>query len=173
MATTWESRYWTRGAMGGVAAGLIAGAWLSIIMLLVNIAKNQDVWVGMKMAAMPFLGERATQPGFDLGPVALGLLSHFAVSAIWGLLFGVLFYGLSKGATVAVGALWGVVVWIGMYYVVLPVVGLASLARSVPIGMAVANHVLFGVLVGLAFLPFQITKRGDQFRGMRGQPVTR
>jgi hypothetical protein len=155
MQKTFESSSRWHAAKGGIIAGLIGGAVLSVFMLIMNLATAQDIWVGMKIAGEPFLGERAMQPGFDLGPVLVGVLSHFAVSLGWGLLFGVLFYGASRGATVALGAVWGVVVWLGMFYAVLPLVGLAELARAAPVGMAVFEHVLFGLAVGLGFLPFQ------------------
>jgi hypothetical protein len=144
-----------RAAAGGIVAGAIGGTVLSLIMLVLNHAQGYDIWAGMKGAGMPFLGEQATLPGFDLHAVVVGVSCHFAVSIVWGLLFGLLFYGFGKGATVALGAMWGVVVWVGMYYVVLPLVGLAEVARSVPVPLAIINHVAFGLVVGLGFLPFQ------------------
>lgn len=139
----------------GVAAGLVAGAALSLLMTTMNLLHGQDIWMGMKTAGLPFMGERAMQPGFEAGPVLVGVLCHFAVSAVWGALFAVFAYGMSRSATVGLGALWGIVVWLGMYYVVLPVVGAGDLPRNVPVGMAVLSHVFFGLILGVAFLPFQ------------------
>jgi len=144
-----------RSVTGGIVAGLVSGVFLSAMNTAMMLARRGDVWSGLKGAGMPFLGERAAQPGFDAGAVLVGFLSHLAVSATWGLLFGVLFYGFSKGLTVVLGALWGIVVWLAMYYVVLPLVGLSAIARSVPVGSAIFFHVLFGLVVGIAFLPFQ------------------
>ena len=45
-----------------------------------------------------------------------------------------------------------------MYYVVLPIVGLGEVARSAPLGMAIIGHVIFGLAVGVGFLPFQRTR---------------
>ena len=143
---------------GGVVAGIIGGVILLLTMLVGAITKHQDIWVGMKGAATPFLHERAMHPGFAAGPVALGLICYFAVAIIWGAMFGALFYGLSKGATVVAGAFWGVIVWLGMYYVVLPIVGLAQIAQATPISAAIISHVIFGLAVGLGFLPFQHTR---------------
>ncbi len=144
---------------GGIIAGVIAALFISAMTTAMTLASHGNVWAGFKGAGMPFLGERATQPGFDAVAVLVGLLSHFTVSAVWGLLFGLLFFGWSKGMTVVLGALWGIVVWLGMYYVVLPLVGLANVARSVPVPAAVFFHVLFGLVVGIAFLPFQRDRR--------------
>jgi hypothetical protein len=152
-----ESERWRRGLGGGIVAGIIAGAVLSVFMTIMNLTQGKDVWVGMKGAALPFLGERAHAPGFDAGAVVLGVLCHFAVSIGWGGLFGVIAYGLSKGMTVLAGALWGIVVWLGMYYAVLPLVGAGEVTRSTPVVQAITTHVLFGLVVGLGFLPYQRT----------------
>lgn len=144
---------------GGAAAGAIAGAVLTIFMTVMALVKGLDVWSSVfKGASAPFFGEAATQPGFDLWPVVVGAICHFAVSIGWGLLFGLLFYGVSKPATVLAGALWGIVVWLGMFYVVLPVVGLGEMARQAPVLSGIIYHVVFGLAVGVGFLPFQQRK---------------
>ncbi len=140
---------------GGIAAGLVGGAVLSIYLLLMNLARGNDLWVVAKAAGAPFLGERSLMPGFDAGAILVGLLSHFAISAIWGALFGLLFFGMPKAATPIAGAMWGLVVWLVMSYVVLPVVGLREMAQSVAPLAAALEHVVFGLVVGLAFIPFQ------------------
>ena len=144
-----------RGVGGGAVAGIVAGLVLAAFLTVMNLSQGKDFWVGFKGAALPFLGERVHQPGFDALAVSLGVACHMAISIGWGVLFGALAYGLSKGFTVAAGALWGAVVWIGMYYVVLPIVGAAEVTRSVPVLHAIATHVLFGLVMGLAFLPYQ------------------
>ncbi|MCW5808222.1 MAG: hypothetical protein KIT31_38085 [Deltaproteobacteria bacterium] len=141
--------------IGGLVAGLIGGAVLAAMLAGMSAARGGDVWVAMKGAAAPFLGERAQVPGFDAGAVALGLVCHFGIAIVWSVLFAAISYGLSRGATVVAGALWGVVVWFGMYYLVLPVVGLPQIARSTPLSDAILTHVVFGLAVGLGFLPFQ------------------
>lgn len=144
-----------RGIWGGTVAGVVAGTFLSGYMLVMNLITGQDMWMGAKMAGAPFLGEAAMQPGFAAQPVAVGVLSHFAVSIVWGALFGALVIGRSRPATIAYGALYGVVVWLGMFYAVLPAVGLRAMAQSVPVHLAIIEHVLFGLVLAVAFLPFQ------------------
>jgi hypothetical protein len=122
-------------------------------MMAMNLINGQDVWAGVKFAGLPFLGEAAMRPGFEAWPVLVGALRHFAVSAVWGALFGWLVFGRSRLATIALGAAWGIVVWLGMYYLVLPLVGAGWVAQMVPVSMAIFEHVLFGLAV--AFLPFQ------------------
>jgi uncharacterized membrane protein YagU involved in acid resistance len=140
---------------GGLVAGVIAGVALTAIMMTTLAFRGEEVWQAVKGAAAPFLGDRALQPGFDGTVVVMGTLAHLGVSALWGLGFGLLAFGLSRAATLLAGAAWGLVVWVGMFYVVLPALGLGAMVDEVPVAYAIFEHVLFGFLVGLAFLPFQ------------------
>lgn len=140
---------------GGAIAGVIAGGLLTVMMTVMSLVKGNDVWYGIKGAASPFLGNRALVPGFDFVAVYFGLVSHLAISAIWGVLFGLAFYGSRKGVTVVGGILWSFVVWVGMYFVVLPLAGLEHMAHEAPFGRVIVYHLIFSVPMAVAFLPFQ------------------
>jgi uncharacterized membrane protein YagU involved in acid resistance len=159
MEATMTRRNWGRAFTGGIVAGVVAGLVLAAILVGMNVVEGRDIWPALKGAGMPFLGERAAQPGFDLQAVLIGAGSHFGISIIWGLLFAVLFYGASKLGTVSLGAAWGIVVWLVMYYVVLPLAGLSELPKMVPLSQAVLTHLVFGLIIGIAFLPFQRPRR--------------
>jgi uncharacterized membrane protein YagU involved in acid resistance len=148
----------------GVVAGLIGGIILSLFFVATGLAEGADIWLGAKLPGAPFLGERAMQPGFDSTAVIVGMLSHFGVSIAWGAIFGVFFAGLSAGATIAAGVVWGFVVWLVMYYTVLPLLGLAQIANSLPIGQAMFQHVLFGASVAVAFFELQPPPLGEALR---------
>jgi hypothetical protein len=136
---------------GGAIAGLIAGLTLTVLMTFMSLVRGGDVWYGIKGAAAPLFGERAMQPGFDPLPVVLGFLLHLAVSVGWAIPFAIASARLARVATIVAGGVWGLVVWIGMFHVVLPLVGLPEMAAEAPIGRAIAYHVFFGLAVGLAF----------------------
>ena len=140
---------------GGVAAGAFGGIALWVALLLDRADGTGDAFSVLKTAGAPFLGERALKPGPDWGAVAVGIVSHLAVSVVWGLIFAALFYGLSKVGTLVAGTLWGIVVWLGMFYVVLPLVGWWSIAQGMPPLRAVMFHLLFGLALGIGMLPFQ------------------
>jgi hypothetical protein len=142
---------------GGTVAGLFAGFMLAVFNLVVDFARGRDLWVVFKVAAYPFLHERALAPGLDPGPVLLGLTTHLGIAAVWGVLFGLTTYGMSRSATVAYGGIWGIVVWIGMFYFVLPLAWSSVLVRGVPTVLALGQHLLFGLALGLGFLPYQRT----------------
>lgn len=151
-----------RAIAGGAMAGASAGFGLTVLMTALAGAANRDIWYGMKGAAAPFLGERAMQPGFDFPAVVLGLMSHFAISLIWGVLFALAFYGLSRTTIMLAGIGWGFVVWIGMYYVVLPTVGLSHMADEAPVGRAISFHVFYSVVMAAIYLVVRHALSGER-----------
>ncbi len=158
---------------GGALAGLVGGLVVGALTLTAGAVRGQAPWVGMKIAAYPFLGDRVLRPGFDAGAVALGLLDHLAVSAVWGILFALLAFGLARWATVGFGAAWGLIVLFVMTYLVVPLAGATRLEDAMSVGPTVLAHVTFGVAVGLAFLPFQRPHADGHSHGWRpGVPLT-
>lgn len=154
---------------GAAVAGLVSGATLTVTTAVTSALDGTDIWLGIKGAAAPLLGDAALGPGFHPVAVPLGLALHLVISIGWALGFASLFFGLSKKATVLAGALWGIVVWLGMFYVVLPLVGLASMRDGAPIPRVIAYHVFFGLVLALAFMPFQRrqpTYAGGTFRSV-------
>jgi hypothetical protein len=141
--------------LAGAMAGLSAGIALTVLMTVMSAANHRDIWYAMKGAAAPFAGARAMTPGFDLPTVAQGLLDHLAISLGWGVLFALAFWGLGRGTTLAAGVLWAFVVWIGMYYVVLPIVGLEAMRNDAPVPRAIAFHLFYSLLVAGFFLLFR------------------
>jgi len=156
---------------GGAVAGVVAGVVIELLLLARSAALHGDVWRSFKFGAYPLLGARVIAPGFDAGAVALGLACHLAVSAVWGMLFALLVFGMSRLTTVVAGAIWGVVVWAVMYHVVLPLVGAGRVVRGVPITGAILEHVIFGLAVGVAFLPFQRVQ-GEHARPWRRRAIS-
>jgi hypothetical protein len=140
---------------GGTVAGLAGGSLLVLFNLLMDLLRGRDPWVGIKLAAYPFVGEVALAPGFDPGPVLQGLTAHLGISVIWGVLFGLAAFGMSRAATVSFGIIWGVVSWIGMSYFVLPLASASVLTRGTPTLLGIAQHLVFGLAIGLGFLPYQ------------------
>lgn len=144
-----------RCVVGGAAAGLAGGVTLTVLAIAQAVITGADAWPALKGAALPVFGTRVFEPGFDLLPVIFGVSNHFAISMVWGVVFAVLAYGLSRLATLAASVGWGLVVWFTMYFIVLPFSGWGDVARATPVGIAVFDHLLFGLALGIAFLPFQ------------------
>lgn len=150
-----------RCARGGVAGGLTGGLALSLLTAFRSIDAHRDVWTQLKIPALPFFGARAMDAGFAFWPVAVGVATHLAFALSWGLLFAIFAYGLSRPATVLVAPLFGIVAWLTMFYVVLPLFGLGSLARLMPPRLVATEHIVFGLAVAVGFLPFQSREPAD------------
>lgn len=140
---------------GGAVAGIVAGIVIAVWVMSIGAALGDDLSVAMKTAAYPMLGPRVLLPGFDATALLLGLISHVAVSLVWGVMFAFVAFGLARAGTVWAGLLWGIVVWIGMFYVVLPLTDAGVITQRTPIARAVVEHLVFGLAVGVAFLPYQ------------------
>jgi hypothetical protein len=140
--------------LGGVVAGIAGGIAVAVTLTVMFLINGVDVLAAAKSAALPVLGARALRPGSDLPALLVGVAAHFAISIAWGVAFALLVFGISRPTTVLAGAAWGVFVWLVMDFVVLPVGGWGQLARG-PTGPAVFHHVIYGLGVGVAFLPYQ------------------
>jgi hypothetical protein len=158
---------------GGAIAGAIAGVTIALLTAAAHLIRGESPWVGLKIAAYPFLGERVLRPSLDAGALALGVFDHLAVSAIWGVLFALLAFGLSRWATVAFGAAWGLMALFAMMFLVVPLAGATRLEEAMAVGPSVLTHVTFGLALGLAFLPFQRHQvDGGHQRWHHGLPLT-
>jgi hypothetical protein len=144
-----------RCVLGGVVGGIAGGLAMTVLMVGHAAINGLSIWPAFKGAALPLFGTRVFEPGFDFLPVVFGVSNHFAVSMVWGVVFAVLAYGLSRVATLAAALAWGLVVWFGMYFVALPLIGWGDVARAAPVNIALFQHLLFGLAMGIGFLPFQ------------------
>jgi hypothetical protein len=157
--------------LGGVIAGAAAGVALLPYSAITTLIRGQDLMLALKFPSTWLLGERAMLPGFDFAALYVGLGTHFAVSIGWGVAFALLFYGINRPLTAFAGLAWGIVVWLAMFYVVLPLVGLGDAARSMPVVLAMVEHLLYGAVVGLVFLPFQRELPRGALRGDEAHPA--
>jgi hypothetical protein len=146
-----ESR---RAIARGAMAGIVAGVFLTLMMTGMSAAGGKDIWYGIKGASAPFFGSRAMQPGFDAVPVVVGFVSHLVISAGWGAIFAIIVEGWNRALTIVGGVLFAFVVWIGMYYLVLPIVGLSSMQDDAPVGRAIAFHLIFTIALTAAYLVY-------------------
>lgn len=171
----------SRAVKGGVVGGIVGGIALALFLVLMAGVNGTPAAAAFKGAALPLFGpERVSTPVWEPGVVALGTLMHFAVSIVWGLLFALLVYGMSRAATLVSGLFWGLVVWLGMFYVLLPLVGGFGVTQGTPLWQAIVMHMVFGLATAAGFLPFQRMlprklrplDRGRSGRGRVRPPIT-
>lgn len=149
-----EEECWvTRALAAGAVAGVAGGVALSVAAVLLARAGGQSVWPALQAPSYPLLGVLALSPRPVPLALLLGTALHFAVAAAWGALFGVAVEGQPRGRLPALGVIWGAAVFVLMYGLVLNLIGAHTLVAMVSLRRALAEHALYGLVVGLSYLP--------------------
>jgi hypothetical protein len=137
-------------------AGLAGGVAMMIVAALLSVSMGQDIWHESKRIAAIVYGPAAfAQPGFQFGPVLVGTLIHLCVSALLGALFGIvtrrwLHMTSDFGAPVLAGLIYGMLIWMVAYFVVLPLLNPTLLEVYAP--AFIIQHVVYGVVLGLVYM---------------------
>jgi len=142
--------------LGGAIAGLAGGVAMAVVAALLSASMGQDIWHESKRIAVIVYGPSAlAASGFDLGPVLVGTLIHLLVSALLGAIFGIvtrrwLHLTSDFGTPVMAGLVYGLLIWMAAYFVVLPVLNPALLEVYAP--AFIIQHVAYGVVLGLVYM---------------------
>ncbi|HEU5100984.1 MAG TPA: DUF6789 family protein [Roseiflexaceae bacterium] len=142
--------------LGGALAGLAGGLAMAIVAAIISASMGQDIWHESKRIAAIVYGPAAlAAPGFDLGPVLVGSLIHLLVSAVLGAIFGIVtrrWLGLTSdfGTPVLAGLIYGMMIWLVAYFIVLPVLNPALLEVYAP--AFIIQHVVYGIVTGLVYM---------------------
>lgn len=131
--------------IAGIVAGLIATAVLSVLMLLKGM-----------MGKLPDLDVIAMLAGMMGAGAMLGWIAHFAIGVGYGLVFSRIAGRGTMGGTVARGVGLGVVGWLAMMIVLMPMAGGGVFGLAMPSGAMVPIatlilHVIFGAVLGFSF----------------------
>ncbi|MDT8439707.1 MAG: hypothetical protein RQ729_11935 [Wenzhouxiangellaceae bacterium] len=130
--------------VAGIIAGLAATVVLSVLMLVKGM-----------MGVMPELNVIAMLAGQMGGSAVMGWMAHFMIGAIiYGLAFANL-QGLLPGGSVTIkGIALGVVGWLVMMVVLMPMMGAGFFALNMGMMATVATlmlHVIFGAVLGAVY----------------------
>ena len=142
--------------LGGAIAGLAGGVAMAIVAALLSASMGQDIWHEPKRIAVIVYGPAALiSPGFDPGPVLVGSLIHLLVAALLGAIFGIvtrrwLHLTSDFGTPVMAGLVYGLLIWMAAYFVVLPLLNPALLEVYTP--AFIIQHVVYGVVLGLVYM---------------------
>jgi hypothetical protein len=152
--------------VGGLVAGLVSNLVIALLrayvvlfwfLLVSRLSGSRHspaartalrlLWVVLKIFAYPFVGERSTNEGFDASIVLLGVGAELVFAISSGILFGLVAHGRSRKRTVAIGLLFGILLWV-----------VDSTLMFSPLGEAVPNLGLFipyGLALAYTFLWYQ------------------
>src|SRR6266542_2991858 len=139
--------------LGGALAGLGGGLAMAVVAAIIATSMGQDIWQEAKQIAAIVYGPAAlAQPGFDAGPVLVGSLIHLVVSALLGALFGILTRRVLRLTSdfwtpVLAGLIYGMLIWLVAYFVVLPLLNPALLDLYAP--AFIVQHLVYGMVTGV------------------------
>ena len=136
------------GALAGLVGGIVSAAWA----LLASPVLGTEPLAETRLAAVPLLGDAATEPGNALLAFLVGGASHVAVSIAWGIAFTLACGRLSPIPLLASAVPFGVVVWLVMHRLLLPALGAAWIVAGFSPARAITEHVVYGVGVALGVL---------------------
>ena len=136
-----------------VKAGLIAGFMATVALSILMIAKSA---MGLMPQLNPFednVHVAHVLTGLTL-PLPFGWLAHFFLgTVIWGLLYAALHASL-PGAPVVKGLIFGVLAWLAMMIVFMPLGGHGLFALSLGPQALIATlvlHLVYGAVLGVVY----------------------
>jgi hypothetical protein len=141
--------------LGGALAGLGGGLAMAIAGAVISVSLGGDIWLEAKQIAAVLYGPAVVaQPGFVAGPVIVGTLLHLLVSTVLGAIFGimtrrVLHLTSDFGTPLMAGLIYGMLIWVLGYFVVLPLVNPLLLETYAP--AFVIQHLIYGAVTGLLY----------------------
>lgn len=143
-------------ALGGMVAGVVMAMYA---MLASATFLRQGFFTPLYGIAAPIVGQSAMAASmkqgiyFALAPALAGLLIHMMWSALYGIGYGLIFRlaHLRGTSALAVGAAYGLAIELVMSLIVLPLVGLGTMAGMIGLPSFTVEHLLFGLTLGVWF----------------------
>lgn len=134
--------------MTDIKGGLLAGFIATIVLSVLMIAKTM-------MGVMPELDVISMLSAMMGAPSAMGWIGHFIIGTIaWGGGFALLYGVLPGGSAVSKGIVFGIIAWLGMMIVVMPMAGAGlfgmTFGMMAPV-MTLVLHVIFGAVLGAVY----------------------
>ncbi len=140
------------GALAGIGGGLAMGL-LAMAVAFFTPWGDRSIWLPINQIASTVMGAGVLGPQFNFPAALVGLLIHFAVSAVLGIVFALIYHRLLRlprqvGLPVVVGAVYGLGVWV-LASVLLPVIAPAMAFAARP-GF-IAGQLVFGITTGVIY----------------------
>lgn len=111
--------------LAGIVGGLIAGVVFAAMEMIGAALMGMPAHMPIRMFASILLGKTALAPATPMVTVwPAALISHFAIAAFWGTLFGLVMGAIlslrSVGSLALAGVVFGTLVWLIDFYVLAP-----------------------------------------------------
>jgi uncharacterized membrane protein YagU involved in acid resistance len=137
----------TQGAIGGIVAGIVFAAFEMIASAA--MMGPEAFFMPLRMIGAIALGPAALEPTYSLWGAGLaGLVVHIVLAVIYGAVFALIFGGLrSPAVDIAVGAAFGLALWLINFYVIAPVM-FPWFTEANPMVQFIAHTFFFGAVLG-------------------------
>jgi len=141
--------------LGGACAGVFGGLAMALVEALIARATGQDIWRESKqIAAVGYGASAEARPGFAAGPVVVGSLIHLALSALLGAVFAIVTRRVLRltsdfGTPLITGLIYGLIIWMAAYFIVLPTFDPLLLDSYAP--AFIVQHLVYGLVTGLVY----------------------
>lgn len=162
-ATGWsgERLDWSAVILSGLVAGLV---FMMAEMILVPLALGGSAWGPPRMIAAIVMGEGVLPPPatFEAGVFLIALLVHFTLSLIYAFLLDLIIRSMGAGASLAVGAAFGVALYVVNFYGFTAVFPWFAAARN---WVSALSHVIFGLVTAGTYVALRRKHARDETRG--------
>lgn len=162
----------------GAITGMIGGAIMAMYTMIATATYlGMGFFTPLYAIASPLVGQQVLMTSlhqghfyFALGPALLGLIIHMMWSALYGMIFGLIAYGIHLKGAIAVisGLVYGVLVMVFMSFIMVPIIGAPNLLHMLGWPSFTFAHLLFGFVLGL-----WPVLRPQDFTTLEGQQVRR
>lgn len=129
-----------------VWAGIISGAvFMMLEMVMVPVFMDGSPWGPPRMIAAIVMGEGVLPPPatFDLTILMVAMVVHFVLSVVFALVLALLIARLGLGAALAVGAAYGLALYLINFYGMTAIFPWFAMARN---WVSIFAHVVFGLV---------------------------
>lgn len=145
-----------------ISAGLIAGIVFMMMEMILLAMTGESPWGPPRMIAAMVMGETVLPPPatFDIIIMMVAMLVHLILSVLLAVVFAwaLSIWDLSFGAAVAVGAVFGLVVYLANFYLVAAILfPWFAMARN---WISIISHVAFGAVLAWAYFALARRERG-------------
>lgn len=137
--------------LSGAIAGLGGGLAMIVVAAMLSVALGFDMWREPREIAAPIFGLVTAN---DTLAVMVGTLLHFLMSALLGSIFEIVSLKVLRlptdyGVSAVSGLIYGLVLWAGAYFVVLPLLNPVLLGTYAP--SFVIQNLVYGVVTGVLY----------------------
>ncbi len=130
----------------GLGPGLVAGLVMLIVLGILALARDQPFLEPADVIASVFQGPRALSGSAEAA--ALGVVVHFATSAILGGLFAVVVGRTTRKRQLGLGLAYGVAIWLVVQFAFLPLAAPWVATTFGTVWPFFLGHLAFGVMLG-------------------------